>query len=170
VKSGSDVDGRAETACGSVTDIRRTDGIEGDKRELPVIKQSVVDCFDTRSEIALRKALWSMGLRYRINYKKLPGKPDIVFTKAKIAVFCDGDYWHGHNWTVRGLKSLDEELSHYSEFWSNKIRGNIRRDETVNNELKNMGWHVIRIWESDIKTDVMKCASQINEVYRAIVK
>jgi len=100
---------------------------------------SSVKSKDTRPEIALRKALWSMGLRYRINYKKLTGKPDIVFTKAKIAVFCDGDYWHGHNWAVRGLKSLDEELSHYSEFWSNKIRENISRDETVNNELKNMG-------------------------------
>jgi DNA mismatch endonuclease (patch repair protein) len=131
---------------------------------------SSVKSKDTRPEIALRKALWSMGLRYRINYKKLPGKPDIVFTKAKIAVFCDGDYWHGHNWAVRGLKSLDEELSHYSEFWSNKIRGNISRDETVNNELKNMGWHVIRIWESDIKIDVTKCASQINQVYISRIK
>ena len=104
---------------------------------------SSVKSKDTRPEIVLRKALWSMGLRYRINYKKLPGKPDVVFTKAKIAVFCDGDYWHGHNWAVRGLKSLDEELSHYSEFWSNKIRRNISRDETVNNELKNMGWHML---------------------------
>ncbi|ACV62400.1 DNA mismatch endonuclease Vsr [Desulfofarcimen acetoxidans DSM 771] len=128
---------------------------------------SSVKSKDTRPEIALRKALWGMGLRYRINYKQIPGKPDVVFTKARIAVFCDGDYWHGHNWAIRGLKSLDEELSHYSEFWSNKIRGNINRDETVNNELTNMGWHVIRVWESDIKADVMRCASDIKQIYKS---
>jgi DNA mismatch endonuclease (patch repair protein) len=131
---------------------------------------SSVKSKNTRPEITLRSALWNIGLRFRVNYKKLPGKPDVVFTKAKIAVFCDGDYWHGHNWAIRGIKSLDEELSHYSEFWSNKIRRNISRDETVNNELTNMGWYVIRIWESDIKTDVIKCASQINQVYNSSIK
>jgi len=131
---------------------------------------SAVKSKNTRPEITLRSALWNMCLRFRVNYKKLPGKPDVVFTKAKIAVFCDGDYWHGHNWAIRGIKSLDEELSHYSEFWSNKIRRNISRDETVNNELINMGWYVIRIWESDIKTDVIKCASQINQVYNSRIK
>ena len=64
---------------------------------------------NTRPEIALRKALWHMNFRYRVNYKALPGKPDIVFTKQKLAIFCDGDFWHGHNWAVRGLSSLDEE-------------------------------------------------------------
>jgi len=122
---------------------------------------SSVKSKDTRPEIALRKALWRQGARYRVNYKKLPGKPDIVFTKAKIAVFCDGDYWHGHNWALRGMKDLDEELSKYSEFWANKIRRNVKRDEEVNQQLSEMGWRVIRIWESDIKNDIEACVKLI---------
>lgn len=120
---------------------------------------------DTRPEIALRKALWHQGLRFRVNYKKLPGKPDIAFTKAKVAVFCDGDYWHGHNWALRGLKDLDEELSQYSEFWAKKIRGNVQHDEDVNQRLAELGWRVVRIWESEIEKNVSECAKQVQEAY-----
>ncbi|MEA4970674.1 MAG: very short patch repair endonuclease [Candidatus Pelethousia sp.] len=129
---------------------------------------SSVKSKNTRPEIALRKALWRQGLRFRVNYKKLPGKPDIVFTKAKVAVFCDGDYWHGLNWALRGLKDLDEELSRYSEFWANKIRGNIQRDEEVNRQLTNLGWKVVRIWESDIKSDMEQCVKRVFEIYAAV--
>ena len=118
---------------------------------------------NTRPEMALRKALWNKGLRYRVNYKSLPGKPDIVFTKYKVAIFCDGDYWHGHNWAIRGLNSLDEELSHYSDYWKSKLLRNIERDEEVNAELKSIGWTVIRIWESDIKTDIDSCLQKIQD-------
>lgn len=83
---------------------------------------------DTKPEMLLRRELWQSGLRFRVHYKSLPGKPDIVFTKAKIAVFCDGDYWHGHNWALRGLPSLEVELASYSEYWKNKILGNMKRD------------------------------------------
>ena len=83
---------------------------------------SFVKSKNTRPEIALRKSLWHRGLRFRVNDKTLPGKPDIVFTRAKIAVFCDGDYWHGHNWAIRGMRNLDEELSGYSDFWVSKIQ------------------------------------------------
>jgi DNA mismatch endonuclease (patch repair protein) len=124
---------------------------------------SSVKSRDTRPEVALRKALWRQGMRFRVNYKKLPGKPDIVFTKAKVAVFCDGDYWHGHNWALRGLKDLDEELSRYSDFWVRKIRGNIKRDEKVNNLLSEMGWQVVRIWESEIKKDVMTSVKKVKQ-------
>ena len=81
---------------------------------------------NTEPELMLRKALWKENLRYRVNYKKLPGKPDIVFTKCHVVVFCDGDFWHGHNWAIRGLSSLEEELSGYSEFWRSKILRNIQ--------------------------------------------
>ena len=60
---------------------------------------------DTEPELLLRRALWKNKLRYRVNYKKLPGKPDIVFTKHHVAIFCDGDFWHGHNWAIRGIFS-----------------------------------------------------------------
>jgi DNA mismatch endonuclease (patch repair protein) len=110
-------------------------------------------------------------LRYRINYKKLPGKPDIVFTKKKIAIFCDGDFWHGHNWALRGLSSLEDELNGYSEFWRQKILRNIKRDNEINKDLTSRGWTVIRIWESDIKKDVNKCVDLIEDmIFDSMIK
>ena len=117
----------------------------------------------TRPEILLRKALWKEHLRYRVNYKALPGKPDIVFTKYKVAVFCDGDYWHGHNWALRGLGSLEEELNGYSEYWRDKILRNIERDNEENKALHALGWTVVRLWESDIKKDIVCCVATVKE-------
>lgn len=124
---------------------------------------SAVKSKDTRPELRLRKALWHEGLRYRVNYKKLPGKPDIVFTKWKVAVFCDGDFWHGHNWAIRGLNNLQEELSSYSQYWRDKIIRNIERDNENDRALKALGWKVIRIWESEIKTDLEGCVMTVKE-------
>ena len=112
---------------------------------------------NTEPELILRKALWKDNLRYRVNYKKLPGKPDIVFTKRRVVVFCDGDFWHGHNWAIRGLSSLDEELAGYSDFWRTKILRNIERDAEVNQRLKEQGWTVVRLWESDIRANLDNC-------------
>ena len=124
---------------------------------------SAIPSKNTEPELMLRKALWKEKLRYRVNYKKLPGKPDIVFTKYHVAIFCDGDYWHGHNWAIRGLGSLEEELAGYSEFWRNKILGNIERDTKNNRFLQDMGWTVIRLWESDIRADIDSCVQQIKD-------
>ena len=118
---------------------------------------SAVKQRDTEPELLLRRALWQQGLRYRKNYKALPGKPDVVFIGKKVAVFCDGDFWHGHNWAIRGYDSLQEELSHYSAFWQEKILGNIARDQRNTNQLQEMGWTVIRLWESDIRSDIGAC-------------
>ncbi len=120
---------------------------------------------DTKPELLLRKALWAKGLRYRKNYKTLPGKPDITFTKVKIAVFCDGDYWHGHNWALRGMSSLDEELSSYSDYWKEKILANIARDKKNNKQLVEMGWTVLRFWESDILQNLETCVKKIINEY-----
>lgn len=124
---------------------------------------SAVKSKDTRPELKLRKALWKEGLRYRVNYKRLPGKPDIVFTKLKVVVFCDGDFWHGHNWAIRGQSSLQEELAGYSQYWKDKILRNIERDEENNIALRAQGWTVIRIWESDIKNNLDRCVETIKE-------
>ena len=97
---------------------------------------------DTEPELLVRQALWKRGLRYRVNVRTLPGKPDIVFTRAKIAIFCDGDFWHGHNWAVRGMASLEEELNSYSEFWRSKILSNIERDSKNTLALTESGWIV----------------------------
>ncbi|MED9969382.1 MAG: very short patch repair endonuclease [Ruminococcus sp.] len=120
---------------------------------------------DTRPEKALRKELWKRGLRYRKNVSTLPGKPDLVFIKAKIAVFCDGDFWHGHNWAIRGYGSFEEELKRYSDSWVKKLKNNINRDERNNKKLAEMGWTVIRIWESEIKRDVKKCGDKVEYAY-----
>lgn len=111
----------------------------------------------------LRKALWREGLRYRINYKALPGKPDIVFTKARVVVFCDGDFWHGHNWALRGLGSFKEELKRYSPYWQEKLNRNVARDKENDLALEAQGWYVVRLWESDIKKDLPACVATIQE-------
>ncbi len=125
---------------------------------------SAIPSKGTKPELILRKALWHENLRYRVNYRKLPGKPDIVFTKQKVVVFCDGDFWHGHNWAVRGMNNLQEELSGYSEYWRGKILRNIERDEENNRALRALGWTVIRIWESDIKNNLNGCVATIKEI------
>jgi len=136
------------------------------KPEVTYKIMSAVKSKNTSPEMKLRRELWSRGLRYRVNFKILYGKPDIVFTKARIAVFCDGDFWHGNNWAIRGLPSLDAELEKYTEYWSLKILNNIERDKKVTFNLETGGWTVLRFWESDIKEDVKKCADAIESKYR----
>lgn len=98
---------------------------------------------DTQIEKILRQALWKKGYRYRKNYGKLPGKPDIVLIKHKIAIFCDGEFFHGKDWDI--LKSKLEK-SDNGEFWINKISRNRERDDEVNKKLLFEGWTVIRFW------------------------
>lgn len=127
---------------------------------------SAVKSKNTRPELALRHVLWARSMRYLVNVRNLPGKPDIVFKRAKLAVFIDGDFWHGHNWAIRGMPSLDKELERYSQFWRDKIIGNVHRDKENTARLEADGWTVIRLWESEIKTDVTKCADFIEKRYR----
>ena len=115
---------------------------------------------DTSIENKLRKALWERGYRYRKNYKGLPGKPDIVLTKYKIAIFCDGEFFHGKDWEV--LKPRIENGNN-SEYWLKKISRNIERDDEVNKNLLFLGWTVIRFWGKDIKKDVNECIRVIEE-------
>lgn len=123
---------------------------------------------NTRPEIALRRELFSRGLRYRINYKKLKGKPDIVFTKAHLVVFVDGDFWHGNNWRLRRYKDHEDEMQHYSKFWRDKIERNMERDQSITKELTKDGWIVLRIWESDIKKDLSRCADTVETWYKLL--
>lgn len=115
---------------------------------------------DTKIEVLLRKTLWKKGYRYRKNYKNLPGKPDIVLTKYKIAIFCDGEFFHGKDWEV--LKPRLEK-SNNSEYWINKISKNRERDDNINKELLFLGWTVIRFWGKDIKNNTDECVRVIEE-------
>lgn len=122
-----------------------------------------IRCKDTKIEVILRKALWKKGYRYRKNYNKLPGKPDIVLTKYKIVIFCDGEFFHGKDWEVLKLKL---ENSNNSNFWINKISSNIKRDEEVNKRLLLEGWTVIRFWGNDIKKHLDECIKIIEETVK----
>lgn len=115
---------------------------------------------DTKIEVILRKALWKKGYHYRKNYDKLPGKPDIVLTKYKIAIFCDGEFFHGKDWEVLKPKL---EKSNNSEFWISKISNNRDRDDEINKKLLCEGWTVIRFWGNDIKKHTDGCVKVIEE-------
>lgn len=115
---------------------------------------------NTKIEVLLRKALWEKGYRYRKNYKKLPGKPDIVLIKYKIAIFCDSEFFHGKDWEV--LKTRLKKGNN-SEFWINKISKNRDRDNEINKKLLSMGWTVFRFWGNDIKKNTDECIRVIEE-------
>lgn len=115
---------------------------------------------DTKIEVLLRKELWRRGYRYRKNVKSLSGSPDIVLTKFKIAIFCDGEFFHGKDWEV--LKPRLEGGSN-SEFWISKISRNRERDDAVNKRLLYEGWTVIRFWGTDIQKHTDECVKVIEE-------
>lgn len=116
---------------------------------------------DTVIEVSLRKALWARGYRYRKNYKGLPGHPDVVLTKYRIVIFCDGEFFHGKDWEVLRARL---ERSNNSEYWIKKITRNMERDEAVNKQLQALGWTVLRFWGQDIKKDIEGCIKTIEEI------
>lgn len=115
---------------------------------------------DTTIELRLRKALWERGVRYRKNYKKLIGKPDIAITKYKIAVFCDSDYWHGYDWENR-----NQWIKSNRSYWVPKIERNMKRDVEVTAALQRDGWLVLRFWEWQIRKQLDEC---VEAVLRAV--
>ncbi|AQU05224.1 very short patch repair endonuclease [Dehalococcoides mccartyi] len=118
---------------------------------------------DSLIEVTLRKSLWNQGYRYRKNYSKLPGKPDIALTKYKIAIFCDSEFWHGYDWETRKTDIKSNQL-----FWINKIERNIERDKEVNSELEKFGWKVIRFWGRDIKKELNECLTKIAKIVEEV--
>ncbi|HIX48001.1 MAG TPA: very short patch repair endonuclease [Candidatus Mediterraneibacter caccavium] len=115
---------------------------------------------DTSIELCLRKALWKKGYRYRKNYKKLPGTPDIVLTRYKIAIFCDSEFFHGKDWEFLKLRL---ERGNNPEYWINKIQRNIQRDLEKDHDLQYLGWTVIHFWGKDILSHTDDCIQVIEE-------
>lgn len=109
---------------------------------------------DTGLEKLVRTELHRRGLRFRKHVKDLPGKPDIVFTRAKVAVFIDGDFWHGYR-----LPLWEHKLS---DFWREKIGKTRKRDQRNFRKLRRMGWRVIRIWQHEIDRDLEACLEKIS--------
>ncbi len=111
---------------------------------------------NTAIEIILRKELWRRGLRYRVNPKKVFGKPDIVFLRKKVAVFCDSEFWHG-KYFAEGKYTVKTN----KDYWVPKLKRNIERDSEVNRVLKEAGWRVLRFWGKDIIKNVSSVAGRI---------
>jgi DNA mismatch endonuclease Vsr len=111
-----------------------------------------------RAEWLLRRTLWRYGLRYRKNVRGLPGTPDIVFWAVQLAIFVDGDFWHGRSWDI-----LRNQLAcrANSEYWIAKISANRVRDTAQNIALANMGWKVLRLWETEVLASPSACAQHV---------
>ena len=115
---------------------------------------------DTSIELLLRKALWHKGYRYRKNYKALPGSPDIVLTKYKIAIFCDSEFFHGKDWEILKLRL---EKGKNPGFWIKKIERNRNRDYENDKKLLFLGYTVLHFWGQDISKHTDECLQTIEE-------
>ena len=112
----------------------------------------------TKAEMRLQRELKKLGLRFRTNSKLVFGIPDVVLVKSRIAVFCDGDFWHGRRWP-----ELRQALRRRANaaYWLAKIAANRRRDQIVTRSLRKSGWYVMRFWETDVHANVVKVAARI---------
>jgi DNA mismatch endonuclease (patch repair protein) len=112
----------------------------------------------TKCEMKLRRSIRKHGVRFTTNVASLPGCPDLVFPSEKVAVFADGDFWHG-----RRLASRLGRLArgHNAYYWINKIKSNVRRDQRVRRQLEALGWRVVRVWESEIDSEIDRATGRI---------
>lgn len=108
--------------------------------------------------MVLRRTLWAAGVRYRLHVRGLPGRPDLVVTRPRVAIFCDGDFWHGRHWSRRRERLA---AGWNAAYWVAKIERNRKRDRIVNGLLRRQGWLVLRIWEGDLRKDPVKTARRI---------
>jgi DNA mismatch endonuclease (patch repair protein) len=115
----------------------------------------------TRAELLLRRRVWRRGLRYRLHHAGLPGKPDLVFARERVVVFCDGDFWHGRRWEERRAKLARGSNARY---WVAKIERNRERDWEQTRALLQGGWTVLRLWEGEVLRDPDAAAEQVRSV------
>jgi len=111
---------------------------------------------DTGPERALRKLLWNAGIRYRKNVTKLPGSPDLVIQKHKVAVFIDGEFWHGYKWEEKRNR-----IKSNKEYWIPKIEKNMVRDNESNRELEYLGYRVLRFWQHEVEQNPAMCFMKV---------
>ncbi|HNP18216.1 MAG TPA: very short patch repair endonuclease [Fulvivirga sp.] len=118
---------------------------------------------NTKPELRFRKGLSELGIRYRINFKGLPGKPDISNMSKKFVVFIDGEFWHGRDWETKKAK-----IKSNRDFWIPKIERNMQRDREVNSQLNEMGIKVFRFWSLEIKNDLNTCLNKVQNYLQDI--
>ena len=137
---------------------KKTEPEKRSREEIRSYTMSRVKNANTKIEVAFRKALWHASIRYIKNHKKLPGKPDIAITKHKIAIFCDGEFWHGKDWNL-----VREKLRSRRDYWVAKIERNIERDTKIDRQLEALGWTVLRYWGKDIEKTLDLCVIEVKE-------
>jgi DNA mismatch endonuclease (patch repair protein) len=120
---------------------------------------AAVKAKDTAPELALRRYLFARGLRYRVHRRDLFGRPDLAFMTARVAVFVDGDFWHGNGSELR--------LHENKDFWVNKISGNVQRDMQVTRTLREQGWEVVRVYASEVDASVSQAGDRIIGLVRS---
>ncbi len=130
-----------------------------DTDEATSLRMSKISLKQGADEMALAKALWHKGYRYRLNYKKLPGSPDIAIQKYHVAIFVDGEFWHGYEWEKRKQKIIRNR-----EYWIEKIEENMARDIRVDGELQELGWTPIHFWSKKVKKDIASCIQEIQSL------
>jgi DNA mismatch endonuclease Vsr len=113
---------------------------------------------NTKPELVLSRALRRLGLLFTMHDPVLPGRPDFVFSKQRVTVFCDGDFWHGRKWAPRRRKLA---RGHNAEYWVQKIEGNIERDRQARLALSRLGWRVCRVWGSDVLVGPERAARRV---------
>ncbi len=111
---------------------------------------------DTKPELLLRRALWARDIRYRLHDRSLPGRPDIVIRKYRLAIFVDGEFWHGRDWEKRR-----EHIHANRGFWIPKIERNMQKDKQATRTLRDMGYVVFRFWSQEILRELPRVVNQI---------
>jgi DNA mismatch endonuclease Vsr len=130
------------------------------RKNMQAIKASA-----TKAEVLLAKSLFNKGYRYRKNNKSVFGKPDLTFKKIKLAIFVDGEFWHGKDWEIR-----KENIKSNRQYWIPKIEKNINRDEVVNTELIKSGWTVMRFWAKNIEKNTELYSDQVEQKIKELIK
>lgn len=128
-------------------------------KEITHKRLSSVRSKNSNIELLLRKKLFSLGHRYRLHDTKVYGKPDIVFPRYKVAIFCDSHFWHGYRYD----QMLKNKLKINRRFWIKKIQNNMKRDKLISKTLKNQGWKVLRFWEHQIENGLLICIVKVKQ-------
>jgi DNA mismatch endonuclease (patch repair protein) len=138
----------------------------------PAVTSQIMSCVksrDTGPELILRRAVHAKGGRFRVQARDVPGRPDLVVRARKVAVFVDGDLWHGNpeEWRRRGHDNLAAMFPTRTDWWVDKIQRNVARDAEVNRQLADQGWRVLRLWASDVLSDPCRAAEHVMALLKA---
>jgi DNA mismatch endonuclease (patch repair protein) len=115
---------------------------------------------DTEPELLLRRGLWAAGIRgYRIDDARLPGRPDLAWSRHRVAVFVDGKFWHGHPSAYKAGR--------HGAYWDEKIARNVERDRAADEALRTMGWTVLRLWDFEVRRNLSRSVAQVIEALDA---